>query len=550
MQTALALGAVFVIFTVIFLYDWRHEKKKQRKWIKDHYGIKPQQAKKSYELAGIYWEEFGGEYPEDEIIDEVTWNDLDMNYVFDRINNCISFAGEQLLYSKLHHLPKERAYQKQLEEQITYYETNSDKREQMQLHLSRLGKEESNFYLPLFISNLEMLGISNIWFYRGLQVLLVIAVLFAIFSGQSAAFLAALVVFLFNAVVYAVKKAEHEIYLDALGGIIRLVKVTNSLLHDKQQPVVQIPDNIRRDLKLFRKMTRMVGILQKKKQAAVSGDMIGMLRDYLIGATLWDFTNYDKIIRFLRGKEENFMEIYQFTGMIDMSISVASFRKSLPFYCIPKFTREKILRMEELYHPLIQEPVCNTVTLDNHCMITGSNASGKSTFIKAVVINAILAQNIHTCTAKHFTLPSAGIITSMAIRDDIMSGESYYMKEIKYLNRIIENLSDNRIVICAIDEILRGTNTRERIAASAAVLKYLSKANCLALIASHDVELIEHLGDNFYYYYFCDRMSDKDIKFDYKIQEGISNTNNAIRLLEYVGFPEEIITEARYNYSH
>jgi len=292
-------------------------------------------------------------------------------------------------------------------------------------------------------------------------------------------------------------------------------------------------------------MTWMIGMLQKKKQAALTGDIIGLLRDYLIGATLWDFTNYNKIIRFLSGNEVEFMAIFEFIGRIDMSISLASFRKSLPFYCLPQFVREKSVMMEEVYHPLIQEPVCNTVTLDNNCIITGSNASGKSTFIKAVAINTILAQSIHTCTAKFFSLPNARVITSMAVRDDIMSGESYYMKEIKYLNRIIENLSDNRMVICVIDEILRGTNTQERIAASTAVLKYLSEANCLALIASHDIELTKLLEGTYSYYYFCDQMKDKDIEFDYKIQKGVSKTKNAIRLLEYLGFPKEIIMEAK-----
>ena len=101
------------------------------------------------------------------------------------------------------------------------------------------------------------------------------------------------------------------------------------------------------------------------------------------------------------------------------------------------------------------------------------------------------------------------------------------------------------MVICVIDEILRGTNTQERIAASAAILEYLQNQNCLAIVASHDIELTRKLGDSYGYYYFCEQMQEKDIAFDYQIREGVSNTKNAIALLECVGFPEIIIRRAR-----
>lgn len=84
--------------------------------------------------------------------------------------------------------------------------------------------------------------------------------------------------------------------------------------------------------------------------------------------------------------------------------------------------------------------------------------------------------------AEQMILPYAMVITSMAVRDDLMSGESYYIKEIKYLKRIIERLNEDRLVICIIDEILRGTNTEERIAASASILRFLHKKIVLLLL--------------------------------------------------------------------
>lgn len=254
---------------------------------------------------------------------------------------------------------------------------------------------------------------------------------------------------------------------------------------------------------------------------------------------------YDRIIRELKNKQNEFIELYKRVGEIDVAITIASFRKSLSLFCTPTFHKEHILKIEQIYHPLIDEPVCNSVTIDKSCIITGSNASGKSTYIKAVAINIILAQSIHTCMAKQMILPFARIITSMAVRDDLMAGESYYIKEIKYLNRIIKNLSEERLVICAIDEILRGTNTEERIAASASILRFLHKKNCIAIVASHDIELTKILDKMYDNYHFREQMQDKDITFDYKIYKGASTSKNAIKLLEYVGFPDEIIDGAR-----
>ncbi|MBU5437221.1 hypothetical protein KQI42_04320 [Tissierella sp. MSJ-40] len=161
----------------------------------------------------------------------------------------------------------------------------------------------------------------------------------------------------------------------------------------------------------FEKLSNMISIIQMKKDAAFSGDIMGLAYDYLIGATLWDFVKYDQIIRTLKNKQNEFMELYLTLGEIDMAIAIASFRESLPLYCTPAFSEEHVLQMKQIYHPLIDESVCNTINLDNSCIITGSNASGKSTYIKAVTVNVILAQSIHTCMAKEMILPYAKVIT-------------------------------------------------------------------------------------------------------------------------------------------
>ena len=119
--------------------------------------------------------------------------------------------------------------------------------------------------------------------------------------------------------------------------------------------------------------------------------------------------------------------------------------------------------------------------------------------------------------------------------------------EIRYLKRILDHLNDRKTTLCVIDEILRGTNTGERIRASRAILEYLVGKNCIPLIASHDKELtvlLDRLYDN---YHFSEEMGEDDISFSYKIMRGPATSQNAVKLLKLAGFPEEIIRECEKN---
>lgn len=199
---------------------------------------------------------------------------------------------------------------------------------------------------------------------------------------------------------------------------------------------------------------------------------------------------------------------------------------------------------KDFYHPLLSKPVPNSGKISNDSIITGSNASGKSTFIKALAINGILAQTIYTCAATEFKLRHSIIITSMAVRDNITEGESYFIKEIKSLKRILDKVQDVPCM-CFVDEILKGTNTIERIAASAAVLKYLHDKDCLCMTASHDIELTQILENKYDNYHFREEINDDGISFDYKLKNGPSQTRNAIRLLDYMNFEDKIVEDAQ-----
>ena len=178
-------------------------------------------------------------------------------------------------------------------------------------------------------------------------------------------------------------------------------------------------------------------------------------------------------------------------------------------------------------------------------LVTGSNASGKSTFLKTIGVNAILAQTIYTAAADSFETAFFRIYSSMALTDSLETKESYYMVEIRSLKRILDALDGEGPVLCFVDEVLRGTNTVERIAASSKILESMKDRNVLVFAATHDIELTRLLEGIYANYHFEEQVEDNDVTFSYKLEKGRAETRNAIRLLSIMGYDSTVVEEAR-----
>ena len=181
-------------------------------------------------------------------------------------------------------------------------------------------------------------------------------------------------------------------------------------------------------------------------------------------------------------------------------------------------------------------------------LITGSNASGKSTFLRSVLVNAILSQTVYVAFAKEFKLKHFELFSSMSLKDSLGAGESYYMAEINSIRRILNAKENGEEILCFLDEVLRGTNTVERVAAATEILKYLSSDNVIPFAATHDIELTYLLENDYDNYFFREEIlkeDDKeDIYFSYKINKGRSDTRNALLLLKIMGYPKDIFENA------
>ena len=132
----------------------------------------------------------------------------------------------------------------------------------------------------------------------------------------------------------------------------------------------------------------------------------------------------------------------------------------------------------------------------------------------------------------------------MALTDNILGKESYFIVEIKSLKRIFDSLDPVIPVIAFIDEVLRGTNTAERISASSKILQKLSGENALIFAATHDMELTRLLDDYMINYHFSEYVDGNDVQFDYLLKEGPSKSRNALKLLRAYGFDSRMIDEA------
>ena len=182
---------------------------------------------------------------------------------------------------------------------------------------------------------------------------------------------------------------------------------------------------------------------------------------------------------------------------------------------------------------------------DKSLLLTGSNMAGKTTFLRAIGINILLAETIYTCFAESIHTPFTRVLSSIRITDDIGASTSYFLEEVLVIKKIIEASTHNKPCLFILDEVFKGTNTIERISTAKALLSYLNRSKNIILVSSHDIELTELLLKADYdLYHFREEIRDRKLLFDYKLYQGRLKTRNAIEILKLYGYPQQIIEDA------
>jgi DNA mismatch repair ATPase MutS len=247
----------------------------------------------------------------------------------------------------------------------------------------------------------------------------------------------------------------------------------------------------------------------------------------------------------MEAKKTDIEAVFTYIGHIEMLLSVAHLQENIPYYCKPQWTDEN-LQITEMYHPLIEECVPNTLnTVGKSILLTGSNMSGKTTFIRTVSLNMLSAQTLDMCFARSFSGRRMKIHSAINLHDNVLESQSFYMKEVLSVKEMLEKSQQCRNNLFMLDEIFKGTNTPERIGASKAVLSVLAENGNMVFVSTHDIELADLLAEEYELYHFCEQIEQNQLHFDYLLKRGKLKHRNAIRLLEIEGYPKSVITEAK-----
>jgi DNA mismatch repair ATPase MutS len=207
--------------------------------------------------------------------------------------------------------------------------------------------------------------------------------------------------------------------------------------------------------------------------------------------------------------------------------------------------------LADVRHPLLLDAVPNSITLAPRrgLLITGSNMSGKSTFLRTLGVNAVLAQTLNTCLAAHYDAPVFNVRSCIGRADDLASGRSYYIAEVEALLELVAASTHAATHLFLLDELFRGTNAVERIAAGHAVLlELLSDARQtnphVVIAATHDGELVDLLPERYLPFHFADAGGPEGLTFDHRLRPGPATTRNAIALLRIHGAPPDLVRRA------
>lgn len=468
-------------------------------------------------------------------IDDITWNDLNLSVIYNTIcDSILSSAGEEYLYYKFRVLPQKVIDSGKFYEDLLSFTNDEAKRTFAQNKIDKLGKLKVSDSFEI-IEKLFGAQKNNIASDIVKDIILLVFFML-IFVWPPIGMLGFIIMLIVCISSYFKGKSAMDENLKAFSYCIRLIKCRkelDSIVNDENEYCKELDD-----------ICKMSWVFMKGD--GTTSNPFSIIMDYIRMIFHVDLILYNKRLNQIRSNKENIINIYEYIGYIDAVIAVASYVKSLSYVCKVNIaeTGEKVFDVKELYHPLCIDPVSNSIFTEGGVLITGSNASGKSTFLKAVGINVIFAQTFGFAFAKSYNSSILKLYSSMAISDNLIGNESYYVVESKSLKRICDEAGSNDNIICIVDEVLKGTNTEERIAASTEILRYLRKCNVICFVATHDTELTSLLKDTYDMYYFTEEIKDGNVYFPYNIREGKLESGNAIRLLEELRYEKEITDSA------
>tara|TARA_R110002012_G_scaffold252147_4_gene430979 strand:+ start:75755 stop:77125 length:1371 start_codon:yes stop_codon:yes gene_type:complete len=421
---------------------------------------------------------------------------------------------------------------------------NSDEklREMLEKQLSKLSSTES-FYIAKLFQDKFISAPSWYRFLPFLSIFSLVSILSLPFSTVMVYVVPVLVII--NMGIHYKNKNNLDHYISSLPELVKMHAVAKFI--SEFDPRIFNASEIRNSLRSIEKIKKHFYLFQMENRlqgdiSNLSWGLVEIIKILLILEPIMFF----KALRRINDNQNEIASLYHALGRIDMLYSISSLRKGLDVFCIPDLLKdEEGLTAKSIYHPLIEDCVENEIrTLDKSVLLTGSNMSGKTTFIRTIGVNIITANSLNTCFADSIQLPKMRLMSAIRISDDLMDEKSYYFEEVSRLKEIIDSSEQEYKYIFLLDEIFKGTNTIERVSAGKAVLSYLAANSNLIFVSTHDIELTDFLREEYNLYHFSEVITNDRVDFDYKLKEGKLKTRNAIRILEINQYPKVVIKEA------
>jgi len=473
-----------------------------------------------------------------------TMNDLNFEELFEYLDHTTSKVGQQYFYAKLCSL-NPSPYSKENENITQKFSTDSEFTLQTVKQLKKLGKREAYNIITLFSKKLPKVSKLYSFFINILRFFpFVFAILLFAFQLNYCFYLLLLSLAV-NLVIHYMNKSVQIPFEYAIPQLMLLIKCSKNLAFNSN--FNSLSTDVLKHVATLKPVSAASSLFKVERILMSDTALFAwILSEFFKIITLTEPYLFHKTIKLIDGKQNEIKELFCFIGEIDSLLAISKIRNSENYYCFPSIDKEnEKLSFEGLYHPLLEGCVSNTLSVQNKSiLLTGSNMSGKSTFIRTVGVNVIMAQNINTCFAYQFDLNCPLNIDSMiTISDDLLNSKSLFFEEVLTMKQMLES-SEAGHHIYLLDEIFKGTNTLERIAAAKAVLSYLVKNGNIVFVSTHDIELAELLDSEFELYHFCEYIQNGVVEFDYLLKPGRLTTFNAIKILKMSGYADEIIEEA------
>jgi len=474
--------------------------------------------------------------------------DMELEAAFKTVDFTVTVPGKQYLYDRLKRPLPTFENITVLENELQKLKTKSTFRSQFEQTAKPLGGQD-NADLPYLIFGEDL---KTLWYYPWtpyLQAVMGIALVLSAFFSWGLLILIGL--FAFNLYLHFHSKMVLDTYRRSLISVITLYDCCGALQKRTDHLFMQDSEPLEAytGLKPLRKRLT----INQSLQLFTSSELYmlpWLIYELMKAFTLVEVRAAAFIVREVNLKRGWIHILYKAVAKTDFLLSVIKLRET-GSCCIPDFTTDiNEASVVGLYHPLIENCVVNDfMPRKNAVLITGSNAAGKSTFLRSLALSNLLATTIHTCFARQFRWPLVTTLAVMHHTDMLTEGLSHYQSEVKDMAEVFR-LSERRACLLLFDEPFNGTNSRERIAIAASVLQYFAGCpNHMTLVATHDFELLQLLDDSYKMYYFNELVHpDGKLSFDYKLKPGRKVTRNALELIRIEGFPAKVVEKANQIY--